>query len=306
MTQFRQRFRAAHLYFVHEGGSPNTFDISNIFDPRRPEDCTRFERIIKNNVGPEEQKATITLKRDYVWPWADDPRFGWSKPSAPGESLADFMETVASGTWKLFSGGLVLYLLRSVEKQGFLRGHLFVEFQSSPPLQVETFTCEGPRKDTMLVTVNLGARSPTLGRCDCGAAVTTPPVRTDVLLNLGMDTIGYELGAVWIPCKQKEVDAWIHEVGHQRHLVHAASAQGANPILHDSESNDLLLQMPGKAVPANAADRGWDQQCVMSYAGIGYEYPEANKKYMCGKCLLHQRGWKVEKLGKPGPKVKEP
>jgi len=56
-----------------------------------------------------------------------------------------------------------------------------------------------------------------------------------------------------------------------------------------------------------AVDRTWDRHCVMSYAGCGGEYPPSNKEYLCGKCLLRHRGWKVQGITThPGTKVREP
>jgi len=55
-----------------------------------------------------------------------------------------------------------------------------------------------------------------------------------------------------------------------------------------------------------AIDRAWDRHCVMSYAGCGGDFPPSNREYLCGKCLLRHRGWRVQGLGHPGPKVREP
>jgi len=413
MTNYRKRFRAAHVYFVHEGGTANTFAVTDVFDPGQASHRTRFENTVKNNVAAAVQAATITLKSDFIWPWSDDPRFGWSAVSTPNQTLTAFIDTVTTGTWRKFRDAVLLSILRTVEKKGFLRGHLFVEFKDSPALTVVIYKCSGAPQHTILAMIKPGSPNPALGTC---AACAQPVAATGFVYNLGsmnLPAVGIGLGATWLFTTSDE-NTWVHEVGHHRHLEHAASGPGAKPALHDSEANDVLLATPAapavatqgtagaktygyqiiatdgtkpisglspvgkittgattlnatnfnrvtwaafpsatqyqvyrsesngtpattglvgtvagttfddKGAAAGAAavapagswsavknstkavDRGWDRHCVMSYAGCGGEYPPSNKEYLCGKCLLRHRGWKVQALGHPGPKVREP
>jgi hypothetical protein len=384
-----------------------------VFDPGQASHRTRFENTVKNNVAVAERAAAVTLKSDHLWPWSDDQRFGWSKPSRPNESITDFLDRVTTGTWRAFRDGLLLSILRTVEQKGYLRGHLFVEFKDSPALKVVIYRCSGAPQHTILATVKPGSPNPALGPCaTCGS----PVAPSGSLYNLGsmnLPAVGIGLGATWLFTSSDE-NTWVHEVGHHRHLEHAASGPGAKTALHDSESNDVLLATPGapavatqgaagakkyaykiiatdgtKAVsglspagataagaatldatnfnrvrwmafpgatqyqvyrtesdgtpattgligtvagttiddkglaagaaavaPAaswsavvnseNVVDRAWDRHCVMSYAGCGGKYPPSNKEYLCGKCLLRHGGWKVQGIGHPGPKVKEP
>jgi hypothetical protein len=414
MTNYRKRFRAAHVYFVHEGGAANTFAVTDVFDPGQAPHRTRFENTVKNNVAVAERAAAITLKSDYIWPWSDDLRFGWNNTSNPDQAVADFLDDVTTGTWRKFRDGLLLSILRTVEKKGFLRGHLFVEFKDSPALTVVIYNCSGVPQHTILATVKAGSLSPALGNCPppCGRPLTASGLVYN-LGSMGLPAVGIGLGATWLFTSSDE-NTWVHEVGHHRHLEHAASGPGAKPALHDSEANQLLLATPAtpavathgtagakwygyqiiatdgtnpvsglsllgktttgastlnatnfnrltwaafpgatqyqvyrsesngnpattgligtvagttfddKGLAAGAAavapagswsavknsskpvDRAWDRHCVMSYAGCGGVYPPSNKEYLCGKCLLRHRGWKVQGLGHPGPKVKEP
>jgi flagellar hook assembly protein FlgD len=413
MTNYRKRFRAAHVYFVHEGGTANTFAITDVFDPAQAPHRTRFEKTVKNNVDPSLHTATVTLKSDYIWPWSDDPRFGWNKPSLPDESIDDFLDRVTTGTWRAFRDGLLLSVLRTVEKKGFLRGHLFVEFKDSPALTVLIYSCSGGTPHETLVMVKPGSPNPALGACaSCGSPVA-PAGSQYNLGSMNLPAVGIGLGATWLFTSSDE-NTWVHEVGHHRHLEHAASV-GSKPALHDSEANDLHLATPDppNVVPrgtagakkygykiiatdgtnpvsglspagttgagattlnatnfnrvswaafagathyqvyrtesdgtpattgligtvagttiddkglaagaaavappgswsavvnsANVLDRAWDRHCVMSYAGCGDPYPPSNKEYLCGKCLLRHKGWKVERIiTHPGPKVREP
>ena len=413
MTNYRKRFRAAHVYFVHEGGAATSFAVTDVFDPGQASHRTRFESTVKNNVAASVQAATVTLKSDYIWPWSDDPRFGWTAVSTPNQSVSDFLDNVTTGTWRKFRDSLLLSMLRTIEKKGFLRGHLFVEFKDSPAFKVVVYKCSGAPQHTILAMVKNGSPNPALGPC---ASCNQPVAPSGSVYNcgsMGLPAVGIGLGATWLFTSSDE-NTWVHEVGHHRHLEHAASAPGAKPALHDSEANDVLLATPATpavatrgsagakkygyqiiatdgtkpvsglslvgriasgaatlnatnfnrltwaafpgatqyqvfraesngnpagtgligtaagtsfddtgmaagavaAAPAgswsavinsaNVVDRAWDRHCVMSYAGCGGNYPPSNQEYLCGKCLLRHRGWKVQALGHPGPKVKEP
>jgi len=53
----------------------------------------------------------------------------------------------------------------------------------------------------------------------------------------------------------------------------------------------------------HASRQDWDRYCIMSYASS--QYP-GGTEYFCGKCLLRNRGWKVQGLGYPGANYSEP
>jgi flagellar hook assembly protein FlgD len=248
VTRYRQRHRAAHVYFVHEGGAASTFPISSVFDPTQASHRTRYQNVINNNVHASLAAATLTLKGDYIWPWSDDPRFGWRWRSNQGEALDAFQDRITTATWRSFRDGLLLSLLREVEKRGFMRGHLFVEFLDSPALQVLIYECNNAPKHQYLMVRKPGTAAPAGGTCAC----TRPLTYTGSLYNLGsmsLPAVGIGLGATWLFTSSNE-ETWIHEVGHHRHLEHAASGPGAAPALHDSENNEFILGTP--AAPAVA------------------------------------------------------
>ena len=120
--------------------------------------------------------------------------------------------------------------------------------------------------------------------------------------NLPLPAVGLSLGATWLFTSSDE-DTWAHEMGHHRQLEHSASAPGAqyedlsavvNNELHDSELNTAKT-WPGTT--ANA-DKRWDRDCIMSYTS-------REALCFCGKCLLRQRGWKVQALPYPGTGIKD-
>lgn len=114
---------------------------------------------------------------------------------------------------------------------------------------------------------------------------------------LGCPAVGTSLSATWVFCVGANAETWAHEIGHHRQFEHAASGPGFQVTHHDSEANPLA------AIAAEAAeDRRWDRCCIMSYTkSVGDD-----TLYFCGKCILKNRGWKVEGLVDPGSGVGGP
>ena len=145
---------------------------------------------------------------------------------------------------------------------------------------------------------------------DCKSTTTTEarvapqqaPKRT--IVNYGIGDAG---GGTWL-CNTFDAWEWTHEVGHHRHLEHAAKAPVGDrhtekDRLHDSQRN-TGVNWSAAGVP-DVLNRRWDRCCIMSYvdSSTGYDDPSGggvDHTYFCGKCVLRNRGWKVEQIGK-GP-----
>jgi hypothetical protein len=120
--------------------------------------------------------------------------------------------------------------------------------------------------------------------------------RPRAMVNAGCGLAG---GGIWLPDSFTPWE-WAHEVGHNRHLEHAADApvggRGAEKDkLHDSEVNTL----PGAnfVVGDTAPNKRWDRCCVMSYVDSSPKYDNTiDLTYFCGKCVLRNAGWKVEAI----------
>jgi hypothetical protein len=100
--------------------------------------------------------------------------------------------------------------------------------------------------------------------------------------SLPVAAVGSALGA----CFVFEGDAplnWAHEMGHHRHMEHAAGAPYEKVKQHDSVVNPHLAG-EGDLKPE---EKRWDHGCVMGYV---------EKMFFCSKCVLKNRGWKVEDL----------
>lgn len=105
-------------------------------------------------------------------------------------------------------------------------------------------------------------------------------------LNAGLPlpAVGGPLGVGFV-FEGDDLANWAHEIGHHRHMEHAASAPGAKTAQHDSQPNPNITDPATKV-----EDRNWDSACVMGYG---------DKLFFCGKCVLKNRGWKVEGIALP-------
>lgn len=96
-------------------------------------------------------------------------------------------------------------------------------------------------------------------------------------------------------------DLWAHEVGHNHSLSHANNAGGAVGDEHDDVRSTWAT-----AGQANEAG-DWDRTCLMAYTDFQSDYDiDLDKQYMCYRCLLRSRGWKVTALPKPAGVVRNP
>ncbi|MGH9900507.1 MAG: PKD domain-containing protein, partial [Pyrinomonadaceae bacterium] len=69
------------------------------------------------------------------------------------------------------------------------------------------------------------------------------------------------------------------------------------------KSLDITVTAPPAPTTVDPTWLQWDRRCIMSYSRT--EYGEL-EEYFCGKCILRNRGWKVQTIGYPGPDVREP
>jgi flagellar hook assembly protein FlgD len=322
VNQFRNHFRAAHVYFVHEGGAAQNFAITDVFDENTVAHQTRYKNILSNNMtlGAQKNKSKMTLKGGFVWPWSEQDDFGWNKNSPinlePGQLFDNWLNgEVFDETWRKYRDGLLLAVVKEIEKKGVLRGHLFIEFKSSPKFFMEEYECgratnkhkywfieKGDSASSTHRKQNSGCPSPS---CGSKGNKLTPTGRVQDKSSMPLPAVGIALGATWL-FTSSDAETWVHEVAHHRHLEHAGSAPGAQyedngdngANLHDNENNTSVADWVAAGF-TDPADQRWDKDCIMSYS-------DGSVQYFCGKCLLRNRGWRVTALAFPGSGVKEP
>jgi hypothetical protein len=114
--------------------------------------------------------------------------------------------------------------------------------------------------------------------------------------SLGIASVGLPLGAVLTG--EDSANTWAHEFGHNRFMQHAGNAPGSQKKQHDSVL-DTGIDWAALPEPETVAkNKNWDRSCLMSYIDLEASYDaHRDKIYMCAKCALKQRGWKVEKMG---------
>ena len=125
---------------------------------------------------------------------------------------------------------------------------------------------------------------------------------------LGGTAIGQALGVSILHIGfSRSADVWAHEVGHNRHFEHASANPnpGSPPpggyklAQHDSRRN-TVDPAPHPNHPGGATNRhkdhGWDLNCTMSYN-------DTEPQFFCGKCILKNRGWAIQRLANPASTV---
>jgi hypothetical protein len=319
ITKFRDLYAAAHVHFVHEPdpntvppGNPTEYNLADLLNPANNADIAVFRDIIRNRVTQNYHKNNpnhMKLDARYAFPWYHLAHFDWPWPADANTALGDlykvFYSPIFDATWRAYRDRLLNEMLRRAEaKYGMLRGHFLVEFRSTPNYWVEEYECDSCANGYWWIEIAAGGGSATGKDCpDCGGHMrrkAPPNVQFPGYNNFPLPAAGTPLAATWLFTTSDE-ETWVHEVGHHRHLEHAASAplDGRAPFrqkLHDAEQNTH------EAWPAGTSplDQDWDRCCIMSYTS------STEKLYFCGKCVLRMRGWKVEDLGHPGTAEHDP
>lgn len=321
INAFRAFYRAAHVYFVHEGGSANTLALTNVFDPSNNAHVTRFKEIVTRNVTKNslKDKNKVTLHAEHLWPWADRNDFGWpdlTTVDLPQGDLNTWLDTICSATWRKFRAALLMAFVREAERKGYLRGHLFLEFKASPTYYVAQYKCNGTTVHTYWGLKKATSNGPKHNTNCPSPGCTTTTAAAGKITDCGyltfsamsLPAVGGALGATWLFYEGEAEDrlksVWAHEVGHHRHLEHAGDGPGQKDNLHDTAANEKVSNLTWSGLGGNAEPKAkrWDRRCIMSYSDCRY----GELGYFCGVCVLRNRGWRVTGLGGPGNKFAHP
>ncbi len=275
VSGLRKLYRPAYVYFVHEGGAATTFDMTDVYDPDEPDHVTRFKKTVRNNVllAFLRDRAKMSLKTEHNWPWSDQDDFGWPRAgSLDGDNdVNSFLDGIHTATWRKYREALLLGLLREVEKRGYLRGHLLVEFRSSSACRANIYVCDNPAdKHRFLFLRRQGAPAIVGAACQSPgcAGVLASTGRGYPRDSLPFAAVGSPLGATWL-FTTGGADVWAHELGHHRHLEHAAGGPGAKADYHDSEAHDPPILQPPAA--PNVANQGTAGAATYSYQILAYD-----------------------------------
>jgi peptidoglycan hydrolase-like protein with peptidoglycan-binding domain len=337
-------YRAAHLHFVHEGTTPATPHAEFPLGPLGSADAlvslAEYRGIVTGKVTDAHFSAQpVTIDLEHVWPYLSAPHYGIPRTGAHTKTAgqrainriyATVFDPLLDKTWRLYRADLIHLLLKKIEeKHGLYRGHLLVEFRSTPQLNVDEYECSAGCDVTRAEVTNgcaagdllAGTNCPNHGTC----GGTFRRTGTWNWARLPHPAVGVSMGATWL-FTSGAADVWAHEMGHHRHLEHAQSrpgssgqnahlahdlgrgaivggvevkcgaAPGAKLSQHDSEGNPAHAGVAALDATHPDKDRGWDRSCIMSY---NHDDP----LYFCGKCILKNRGWAVEHIANPAGNV---
>lgn len=309
-VSFPEFYLPAFTHFVYEGGVSRKYALNDIFDLGQPAQVNAYKDIVATRVSnfyKLRDKATMTVDPKYVYPYFPEDNFGWpfnsTKNCAFGDLYDDqITQELLNATWRSYRERLMFELVKRIEtKYGILRGHIVVEFDASPEYNLEEYECDGAcggkywyiEKGAGGTMANKACPSP-----GCAGKVqrqAPAQIFASGYNGLPLPAVGTCLGATWI-FSTGTAETWAHEVGHHKHLEHAATAPGAQPKQHDSKKNSKGAFANGTA----KANKNWDRNCVMSYAS------DAEQLYFDGKSVLRIRGWRVESLKSPGSGKQDP
>jgi hypothetical protein len=236
-----------------------------------------------------------------MWPWSHRIDMGVTFAANPGENWKGYQGRIMGNSYSRWVYHLILRLIHEVEEnRGLFRGHVLVEFLGSPQVWLQRFRCGNGHVEYQVVRalqpVGTVLRACSTPGCPRNLRATNTSTGPNNIINTAY---GLALGGSFLITLSNNEDWpwWTHEIGHNRHLQHAAGEDGNQPQQHDSVNNtsDAALQ----ADAGIGADwKRWDRVCTMSYTdsrAVGAAGGDDRQQF-CGKCLLKNRGWRVEKL----------
>ncbi|MGD0524215.1 MAG: hypothetical protein ABSE49_03670 [Polyangiaceae bacterium] len=323
ITALGDYYAAAHVHFIYEGPQPTT---AQQFTPVGAGDTdliteAEYKKCVDDKLkasGPYAGKSA-TYTAGYIWPYLDKKNWGTSPKLVDLQSYVSWLYgTIEETSWDEYSNELIHKLIEGAEKKlGRMRGHVIAEFTSTPPVVVIEYACNAnpshkfceiandPGGAGSLVvgteTVKYSKRTNNTVTCAAGGGCTGKYVfSSDRIIDGGilLCAIGRPLGGCW-QFTPRDAFTWAHEVGHHRHFEHAQAyansttiAPGGKVVQHDSQANAY------QAGATSTFQRAWDRWCVMSYDSDG-------PVHFCGKCLLRNRGWRVQGITNPGADVQD-
>jgi hypothetical protein len=328
----RDHYHTAFVTFTHEGGVPKDYALNTL-------------------ITNAEYSAVVSAKvTDPYWTAqaiSFSPQCPWAYTGAQALGLGVGVDMTAGAywtqrrpwaedTWDLYSEPLLMELVKKVEKQfGFMKGHLLVTFKSAPTFHLREFDCDvclrslsdidqnSPNLDNQPCAGNIPPAAALPGQPPPAACAGTLHLNVNVQReSLGFAAVGMRCGATWLFFENHPEATWAHEMGHHRHLEHAAAQPGAawekdwkgkapgfKKTLHDAAPNPYVAGdgvMSAEEFEVKGLDidhRRFDRDCVMSYVNVYMANAHHENEYFCGKCVMRNRGWAVEKIDDPDPGI---
>ncbi len=182
-------------------------------------------------------KAAV-FNAQYVWPFLQEKYYGFEdKEMDINKYLRDYLKPKADNEgFKKFRNKLLHFLVKKIEKNyGFMRGHLMVEFESSPNVAIVEWECShcnsqysevvndpGSAATILINGTNYTYSSESEGLGCTACAPGTYAINIKTTRTLSLNACGLACGASWLFLPRRP-DTWAHEMGHHRHMQHAQS-----------------------------------------------------------------------------------
>lgn len=310
INRIRHQYKMGHVYMTLDGADTLNaleFDLATLFNNFGASEQVTLRKFVKWH-GADNWVADITqatAQKDYNWPWSHRADLG--RPGYKAFNKAQFAQVKSQymgqfdePQWDRLTAAILYWINFKMEANGHMRGHMMVDFKDSPAIKVYTYYCATHNNAWLHARRATDGPLPPHANCPTCGAGHPLQVHTDNLDGIGLAAIGLAVGSSWL--FPGDGDLWAHEIGHHKHLEHAASAGGRVAGQHDDGPN---ADVPGTAKPlweaTNANDRQWDRRCVMSYSNW-----DGGKRIFCGKCAMRNRGWKYAHVTSPADDVHEP
>ncbi len=317
-------YKTAHVHFIHEGVNPANARQISVSGANKVVENGEFRTLISECLDGSDFDAVknqARLTEGYIWPFVHRPHFDIPVKQMDTATFYLWLQNSLAGiSLDLYIARLMYLIITKDEyKNGVGRGHLLMEFESSPKIITITRTCSANPLHISSEIVNDPTSPRTLSfrrgpqpydlinisrrliQCHCGANFNPLSANNVAYFEKGLplfSSMGLALGGSYVFPRRKR-DNWAHEIGHNRHFQHAQArtrknsasperqAPGATTTLHDSKANpyftaDVLTQY----------QKAWDRFCLMSY-------DKAIDRSFCGKCILRNRGWAVDDIADP-------
>jgi hypothetical protein len=301
-----ERYAPAFLHFVHEGkhGIAHEFALTDFMTEQKLQTLVQAKL-----AGTSWANKAVNMTDASVWPFQALAGWGFDPELKDADAYIASVRGEAQTIWRKFREALLNSMVTDIETaKGILRGHLIVEFESSPRdvlvRQYECNTCHG--KGSVIQTANQTnyTGQPCFKKSPQCAGTLEGPRDFTYPGGLMLNAVGGKCGAAWLFADhgdpRKIENVWAHEMGHHRHLQHAPAwpgkgneAPGAVAAQHDDAFNPAFVDSGEWNSGADTlAHRRWGRTCIMSYT---LRAP----LYFCGKCALKNRGWAVETMTDP-------
>jgi hypothetical protein len=142
---FRAYYTGCHVHIANEFGRSNAeldIPIGSLFNNGN------FPPMVLNSLPAADPRRNrnAVFSPQYAWPWGNDHQLGIDEPSGPNLAIwpahTDLSDRLIFPLWWNYTLRFSLEIVKEIERQkGWMRGHVIVEFQTSPVPYFVRYKC---------------------------------------------------------------------------------------------------------------------------------------------------------------------